>query len=228
MSRRLERTALVIGAAVGACGLWLSAGQADAASTNNLWEICNDCPPSADTIFNYDFNSNNATSTNVDWPVTLIFYNNATINRVKSDTDLWTDPNNDFGFSSAEMKHMRQNIGAGNVWDADGGKKQPLCPTLGVSSPHYRIYAIGANERLFNRQWGFWVPGTTHRDWNECPPIKKRHGYSEGVEELLLRDVADNTTVISDSVFMLNDEPLRKEGNHTWLNNAFASQVRIP
>jgi hypothetical protein len=226
MSRRMERAAFVLGAAIGACGLWLSAGPAHASSTNNLWEICNDCPPSADTIFNYDFNSTNATSTNVDWAVTLLFYNNATINRVKSDMDQWS-PN--FINSSFEKKHMRQNIGAGNVWDQDGGKKHPACPAPGVSAPHYRIYAIGTSERLFNRQWGFWVPGTTHRDWNECPPVKKRHGYSEAVEELLLRDVADNTTVISDSVFMLNDEPLRKEGgNHTWLNNAFASQVRIP
>ena len=37
----------------------------------------------SDEFYNWDFNSEDARRDNVDWPVTMLFYNNAEVDRVK-------------------------------------------------------------------------------------------------------------------------------------------------
>ncbi|CAG0975149.1 MAG: hypothetical protein MPEBLZ_00899 [Candidatus Methanoperedens nitroreducens] len=134
-----------------------------AASTNNLTTLY----IREDSFRNYDFLSETDSNTNVDWPVSMLFYNNADINKVKSIFFI--------GFGS--ILKGRLNDGAGWVWDSDGGTK-------GISSRyghwlHMRVYA-DSDDRMYNLAWGYYVIGTTHYDEY---PFESWSGYSEAAEE---------------------------------------------
>lgn len=179
-----------------------------------------------DRWYNYDFNSQSASASNVDWAVTLIFRNNATINKVKSRMDDWTD----LSFSSSETKHGRVSNYYDNwQWDGDSGKKRPLCPAWAMAR-HYRVYAPVTSydrESMYNSTLGYYVIGTTHKDWDECGG-SKRHGFSEDVEQYVKNEVQDNTSIQNDYWNIYNNEPYRVQGNHTWENNSWATTVNIP
>lgn len=179
----------------------------------------------SDNFYNFDFESESARSTNVDFPVTVIFRQNSSVNRTKSRVESWS---NRFDDNSTDSMHARMRDSAGGAyrWDGDRGKKTPSCPRRGQSSPHYRIYGIGSSERLYNTSWGYWNPATTHRDFIECPPVGKMHNGSEAVEDLLAAELDENTAVSRDRVNFFNKES-RKEGNHTIENNGYATYVRI-
>lgn len=179
-----------------------------------------------DEFMNYDYLSKSASGTNVDWPVTVLFIGNANIDRSKSYMDSWS---NQFEYTSNQSMYlyMKDRFTDPMTWDVDNGKKTPLCPAPGQSSPHYRMYGIGSAERLYNPYFGFWVMATTHRDYNECA-TGKRHAQSEQTEDLLINEVDENTTVQRDLYDFANKEPLRDEGNHRWENNGLVSTVKIP
>lgn len=180
-----------------------------------------------DRWYNYDFNSTVTATNNVDWAVGVLFINNATIDKTKSRMDAWTYH---FDNPSQEGKHARLSNYYNDDWgwDRDGGKKNPVCPVYSDSN-HYRVYATtnGGYERLYNTTLGYYVIGTTHRDWDECGG-NKRHGKSEAVENLLISAVDENTTTVSDRYKLHNQEPYRVQGNHSWSGNGYASTVRIP
>lgn len=68
-----------------------------------------------DAFYNYDFVSKNAAGDNVDWPVTMVFYGNADVNRVK---------NIYWGITLlANPMYAYLNDGAGWMWDEDRGTK---------------------------------------------------------------------------------------------------------
>lgn len=179
-----------------------------------------------DRWYNYDFNSESASASNVDWAVTLLFRNNATIDNVKSNLGSWTD----LYMTSSEGKHGRVSNYYDNwQWDGDKGKKRPLCPAWAMAR-HYRVYApvtSSGRESMYNSTLGYYVIGTTHKDWDECGG-STRHGYSEDVEQYIKNEVSDNTTVQNDYWNLYNNEPYRVEGNHTWANNNWATTVYIP
>jgi hypothetical protein len=180
-----------------------------------------------DLWYNYDFNSESHRSTNVDWAISVLFINNATIDKAKSKVDDWT---NAFEYSSSTRKwsytsnYYERDWG----WDADRGKKNPICP-VHEDSHHFRAYSNnnGGYERMYNTTLGFYVIASTHRDWDECGG-SVRHGYSEYTESVLLNRVRDNTYVEWDKWGLSNNENYRVEGNHIWSNDGWASTVRIP
>lgn len=214
---------LAIGAAiacVGAFGL-VTERPGNTATTGELLKLSF----GSDTFYNFDFTGTTASSTRVDFPMTVIFRQNSSVNRAKSRMETWS---NRFDGSSSDSMHaqLRDGDKAPFHWDSDRGKKSPTCPASGQSSPHYRVYGIGSQERLYNTSWGYWNPASTHRDYNECPPIRKRHSNSEEVEDLVAAEVDENTTVSRDRTNFFNRE-YRKEGNHTIDSNGYATHVSI-
>lgn len=126
---------------------------------------------SGDSFYNYDFLTRSVAQNNVDWPVTVLFTNNATVDGAKCEMDN-TAPCGDWApldASSWTDYALYMNDGVGAAWDNDGGKKTTTCPATGDYANHYRIYGIGNLGRLYNTTLGYWVPATTHRDWSECP-----------------------------------------------------------
>ncbi|MGL5827583.1 MAG: hypothetical protein ACRCYU_22675 [Nocardioides sp.] len=180
---------------------------------------------------NYDTLTQRDSGDNVDWPVTLLFVNNANQGRAKSRIKDWS---NHFEFPSPKNFNMlmakdlsRPRPGALS-WDTDGGNKTPLCPAIGFSSPHFRMYAPGTDERMYSPELGYFTVATTHIDYNECPPIGKKHKWPERIEEVMVRDLTGDTAIRNDYWNLHNPEPFRVEGDHTWDNNAFASEITIP
>lgn len=199
--------------------LWLTGAfglSADAASTSRLTVV----RVGADSIYNYDFMSKTASATNVDWPVTIIFRNNAEVNKVKNHyRDTWP---------CASQKYGRlMDDGTSYVWDSDGGAKN-RCTLLG-DVYHLRVYADG-DDRLYNPEFGYWVYATTHIDHNE-QLWGEWFGESERAEEWW-RDWAVKqrrwTAVCDDCLDLKNAEAYRTEGKHRWRNSGYATSIVVP
>jgi hypothetical protein len=131
-----------------------------------------------DRFYNWDFHCGNATTcisrTNVDWPLTTLFYNNAEINLVK---DNYLAGVYRYGNTCASAQYTSMNDGQGANWDTDGGRKTICCPGSYDTAFHFRIYSAGTqygnHDRMYNTKWGFWIVASTHTDRNEplCFPF---------------------------------------------------------
>lgn len=213
--RRLGLTGLAAAVAATAGGAYAPTS-ADGATASSLTLI----NLSGDYFWNYDFNSGSITASNVDWPVTLIFYGNATINRVKDNLGPW------FSYQGS-AKYGRLNDGAGFVTDQDSGRKTHMCPCIGDIT-HYRAYA-DADDRMYNPDWAYYVFATTHIDHNEGT-FGEWFGQSEDAEE----DVRDRSVqvwgasnVSNDYLNLSNYEAPHNEGSHHWNNNQYATKVGV-
>jgi hypothetical protein len=173
---------------------------------------------------NYDYLGESANCNAVDWATSIVFYDQADIDFVKSTLG-------DLGYedSSTNGMHMpTKNGSTGVVWDRDAGKKEIACPAVGLEARHYRIYAPPATDYMFTLDWGYFVVGSTHWDANECPPIGTRHYDSEEVEQHIVRTMGDEGyPVYSELYDFLNWEPYRVEGNSEWNNSGYASFVGV-
>lgn len=223
--RLVEKILAGLGAAVCLGSIVATTGSSDqavAATTTKSIILAVD----EDEFMNYDYLSKSASGSNVDWPVTVLFIGNASIDRAKSRMEDWSTQF-EYGSNQSMYLPIKDVFTNPMTWDQDNGKKTPICPGPGISSPHFRAYAVGANHRMYNAYWGYWVLATTHRDYNECA-TGKRHAQSEQTEDLLINEVDENTTVQRDIYNFANYERLRDEGNHRWENNGYASTVKIP
>jgi hypothetical protein len=174
-----------------------------------------------DSFYNYDFlNQNNTNADNVDWALSMLFYDNATVTKVKG--IYWGST------SWGSAMHGRINDGGGWLWSSDKGTKEgPLCAS---SVRHMRLYANG-NNRSYNSNWGYYVLGSTHYDLDECIPWNSRFGWSETAEAWLAQIARDKGyTVFQNWNNWHNAEPERWEadGKHFWQNNGMATAVRVP
>ncbi len=199
--------------------LALGAGHTLGATAQNLHIVS----ASGDQFWNYDFLSTQCCPppNNVDWAFDLIFWNNATINKVKNGLE---NPYDQGGLCASGM-NARLNDGTGWVWDSDSGKKTTCCPVTG-SAYHFRVYA-DSDDRLYSTLFGYYVLGSTHIDHAECGS-GSWFGYSEDAEAYLRQHVPSGWTVNANSYNLENNEPLRAEGNHIWQNNGYASKIRVP
>lgn len=180
-----------------------------------------------DRFYNWDFENTNwpVTADQVDWPITMMFYNNAEVDLVKS---LFYPG---FGF----IKHAVVGDFDGTwglVWDSDGGTKSGFFCGFGAAGDayHMRVYADWADDRLYNIQWGYYVLATTHIDHNEalgCPGTWS--GESELAEEhfaQLSRNI--QLWVWEDWWSFFNFEAPHQEGDHKVNNNGMQTLVHIP
>lgn len=193
----------------------------------------------------------------VDWPVTVIFRNRASIERVK---DLLREAGFDNHGSKMYMS-LADSPSAGqgdHLWDKDGGLKESKCsnniPLLGPEATnHIRLYAdsegagpVGnRNDRMVNISWGFYVLGTTHIDELECTfPNKAKFGWSEHARANIF---LEGETMWGrwnrdgyPGVYLGNEEGIgcdrngqncrqyfRREGNHLWESNGTAQLINI-
>jgi hypothetical protein len=207
---RFRRVALC---AVCAAGIALLGGSAArSASTSHLTLLY----VNEDSFRNYDFLSQTVSASNVDWPVTLLFYNNANVNKAKI-----------FAWTGSTM-YGRMNDGTGYVWDSDKGSKDSLCPIVG-DAHHYRVYAPPTTDRLYNVTWGYWVFATSHIDHNECG-FGSYSGYPDRTEDYVATQFANaGYQVERNWASFSNPEPYRVEGgDHIWSNDGYATRIRIP
>jgi hypothetical protein len=216
MARRRRRLVALAGTAlvVVTCGVSVAL----ASSTTHLALVT----IGDDTIRNYDFHSQTVSSTNIDWAVSLIFSNNATINKVKSALDNPYDQ----GATCASPQYGRLDDGAGYVWDTDSGKKTTCCPITG-SDYHFRIYADSDDRLGYNATYGYWVFGTTHKDVKECG-TGTWYGDSEVAEQYMRSVKPSGWGMTAEARNMSNPEPARWDGDHYWNNSGYATVFSVP
>jgi hypothetical protein len=185
-----------------------------------------------DGFRNWDFHCNGTgciTRTNVDWPMVLLFYNNAEINKVK---DNILEPRYDQGSTCASAQYARLNDGAGFNWDGDSGKKTTCCPGAGWPFPstadHIRFYAAGraVHDRMYNTSWGYWIIASAHQDHNEpqCTTAASWFGYTETAEGNLYNYWTGNLGRPGwrNQQFWYNAQN-NDQGNHYVRSNGYAS-----
>lgn len=185
----------------------LSAGPASAHDSHGWVWI------GTDRLVNWDAKSKSWNWDKRDWPVNIIFWNNASVRRVERggagpdpqgqsddhrlDDDVFKYDCNVFDWCNMNIAYDnsgREAAGNGPFrWTEEGGRKEFRC---GYSSGadqwslHYRVYGEYGNT-FWNPYWGFWVPMTTHFDiddpnlpFSDCDATA--HGYDETAEGWLI------------------------------------------
>ncbi len=187
-----------------------------------------------------------STGTNVDWADSLLFYNSASVSRVKHYINY---PN---AYTGGPM-YGYVNDGGAPAWDGDSGNKDsadactpevetpdlpagpdppdvppvPVDPGAGgISTRHVRLYADG-DDHMYNTTFGYYVYGTTHVDYNEnC--ADEWFGNSEITEADIAQRLGRQGFVVSPNYAHLgNAEPHRCDGTHCWNQNGMATYVNI-
>jgi hypothetical protein len=197
------------------CVLALATPQARAATTNNLTPIGMGY---GDSIWNFDFTQVPGSYLHVDWAVSLLFYNNAEIDKVKNIAD------GKYWFYGS-TQHAYMDDGSGGSYDADKGKKTDTPSCLG-STRHYRIYAPTSTDRMYNPSFGYYVFATSHYDHHEL--CNASFNDSEGTEHDLY-NLFNGKGYASyyDWAWFYNPEQNRVEGDHHWNNDGYATYIRI-
>ncbi len=196
------------------------------AAVAQAWTAANLQPVSSaeDKFYNYDFTAKSVSSTGVDWPVTLIFYGNASVSKVKGafQSRGWSNP-----FVSTMYGYA--NDGSGFAWASDGGVK-----TFATKSAHMRLYAPGG--RLYNSTWGYYVVATTHYDNAELSkPPTQWFGMSEDAATAAVQTAVKawgSSSVTLNSVALGNAQSGEATGptgeRHIWQCDGMATMIRVP
>jgi hypothetical protein len=192
---------------------------------------------SHDSFYNWDFTSRAAANsahesdigTDIDWPMNLLFYGNATIDSVKGAYEL-------VGFDQeGTTMYGRMNDGSGREVDPDKGRKEHFCP--GLFSPdegiHFRIYAPRPPDHMTagRRTLRAYVLGTSHIDKRECSLDGKQHGWSEDAEREIARRIKyvfGARAVERNYADWKNDELDHMDGRYFIQTNGKGTRVRIP
>lgn len=168
-----------------------------------------------------DYKSRNNVNGNVDWPVTLMFYNNAEVNRVKN-IFFGDAPGDLHSAFLSDVSHTTPG------WDDDRGTKSSLDCFSTTEFLHMRVYA-DSDDRMYNVDWGYYVIGTTHYDVRECSFTDRQFGWSEvAQQDFEQRAQSQNYTVFLEWSDFGNAEPDRWEGSHFWQSSGRASAVYVP
>ena len=203
---------------------------AGAATTGHLTYVTMD----EDAFYNYDFNSitGDPLATNVDWPIDLLFWNNASVASV---TSLYRPGYPYSGSSQYALLADDKNAEGDDVsdwnwsWDGDAGVKDRFCPSYNTRARHMRLYAPGGGQ-LYNINWGYYVLATTHTDFQECW-FGTQYGWSEDTEHIFAGYARDHGYTVAEDAPNLdfgNSEAPHWEGNHYWQNDGHASAVNVP
>jgi len=174
--------------------------------------ICSICE---DAWYNYDGESSSYDADNVDWPINMLFYNNANVGKVM---DIYWG-----GAWPASNMYLYCDDGGGWVVDSETGSKSGdiLTPTR----YHMRIYADDG-YRMYNTSYGYYCIASIHKDVNEGLPYAE-YGWSEDMEDYVC-DYADNEgyTVYED-YSSYGNQIYEWQGNHYYQSNGYASAVNV-
>lgn len=176
-----------------------------------------------DQFLNWDFHNQGES---VDWPINLLFWNNAEIDKVKRQYQFQD------GWSGSGCGHTMWSAltdGYSWTWDGDDGIKRPCLPACMTSATHLRLYAPPATDRFYNPSWGYYVIASSHKDQSEFCFFGTKHGWSEDAEEHAV-DVARSFGWYAgdDWASFSNPLPNTHLGNHYLQNDGRASHVRVP
>lgn len=177
-----------------------------------------------DSWYNYDFLNQYVAFNNVDWPLTMLFYNNANLNKVRNIYWGWPQISQSMSF------YVRDTYQDGYIWRADPGTKRNepgFC-----SFVHMRIYGsptVIPYDAIYNTSWGYYILGTSHYDQNECSPPYAQFGWSEEAEyQMALHAANAGYSTCYSCIWFYNPEAPRWEGNHFWNNGGAATHVNVP
>lgn len=219
-----------------------AAKAATAADGNYRWINIGSDAKGYDSFVNYDHNDQVAGADKVDWAINYVFYNNADVGHVKRDVlPAKYDSANPIGTQFARLSD-RAN-GFAEEWDGEKGEKHLFHYNSGLgiycSANHIRIYADSSADAStgyrddasgFNVWWGYFVIGSTHQDWHElCETDDKHFCCSEDVEDDIAIHIMGERKygLTRDNQWFGNGEGPRKEGNHWWQNNGYATFVNV-
>ncbi len=181
-----------------------------------------------DQFWNYDFEQENWDE--VDWPINMVFWNDAATEKVKD--ILW-------GATGDRDMNGRLNDGPENnwnwVWNADEGTREA---SSGDPGAHLRVYA--ADDFANYNDWlGYYVLGTTHFDnWYRGYWAPFWFGFSEYSEDDISEILRNKGySVLEDYFWLDNYEPSDIDSRwdweegvwvfHVWQNNGYASFVMV-
>lgn len=183
-------------------------------------------PSDSDAFINYDGTERNYDRGDRDWPIGLIFYSNATIEKVKN---AYEDEGYD-GEGSFMYEGWKARNGGYRRFDSDKGKKND-CNAAGRNE-HFRIYGNHHNDsgRFFSRDYGYFVVASAHYDHGDGCSGRRYFGFSENVEGILVNVARDRLgwSVRHDFLPTKNHEEPRWEGDHYWKNDGRASILLVP
>ncbi|GAA0952432.1 hypothetical protein GCM10009554_55420 [Kribbella koreensis] len=176
-----------------------------------------------DLFWNYDFTTKvGAGWDKVDWNVTLLFYNNAEVDKVKNSSAMRFS----YPFSGGSM-YAFMNDGAGGYYDSDRGPKTDT-PSCFGDTRHFRIYA-DADDRMYTTGLGYWVFATTHKDFNEL--CADYYGDTNGTEaDVANRFASKGYTVLRNYSYFYNYEPYHldpRNKKHRWQCDGYATYIRM-
>lgn len=176
-------------------------------------------------VVNYDSIDSTLPLSNVDWPVNLVFYNNAEVDKVKNilKPTFYKSGNT-----------MRTQVHQGPSccdwsWDEDSGVKNAYgnCPV----NIHMRLYAYPVVDTVYSNTHGYIVYATSHHDVHEHPSwcTDRWFGDSEWAEHQFGTEFINRGYgVCRDCWGYRNYEPLRRIGDHQWDNNGWSTAISIP
>lgn len=206
-------------------------------------------PSSSEPIFwsagghswmNYDFGNKCSLQDNMDWPVCIIFYGNASLEIVQSLPIFDSQP---LRPNSMNLPYFdgNNNIGA---WAENRGKKQACIINWDFCTLHLRFYAPPIGYFEGTDGYGHYVIATAHFDLD---PYKDRHcGYSEWAECYALAQLKSYGYLVKHNWASIGNsegngmEPIciDRKGNiisdiilgkrqHCWLSDGYVSLVYI-
>jgi hypothetical protein len=215
--RRVATLLAAMGLAVGTVAVTAPAANAATAASLKVLVFTND------QFYNYDFTSESASSTNVDWAVSLLFYNNAEIDYIKT---VLSNNGAPYGAGGGTKHGRLLDTPASWSWDGDGGRKTAACSFAGQHTNHYRIYADSDDRIGYTPNLGYWVFGSTHIDYQECTT-----GDFYDNSEVTEADVAkwahyNGATTSSDYANFYNAQ-YNAQGNHYWYNDGYATYIKV-
>jgi hypothetical protein len=208
------------GLVVAVAAMLALAATAGASTTQNLALVTYH----TNSFYNYDLDSQTVASNNVDWPVDLIFYGNASISKVYNKINwVWT------GSNEYELLTTKE----GTAWVSSGGHKNTIC-----TDTHFRLYAPKAGY-FTDSVLGHYVIATAHLDKNECGSTPT-YGWNETAEANVAARaravwgkgaVTANATTLPDGTSTLsllgNFNETGWQGNHYFWNNGLPTLIKV-
>jgi len=244
MTRRRIMLTLVILAVLAACVAATPAtAQAAGFTAGGLKMITFD----EDSFWNYDYDKGSsatfpdpASAGHNDWPVTIVFYNAATVSKVRAIIKSWLPST-----GSTMYAQLSDSPGVWE-WRGDAGRKQNTWYFSGFKLVartqvlHIRLYAHNG-DRSHNAPWGDYVLCTTHFDNNELGQTAgapKWYGMSEDAAGMVDSWFTGRGYAVAADSLPLGNAEAGANGNswrpdvadptHRWQSDGMASMIFIP
>ena len=184
-----------------------------------------------DLVINYDFHSKTYSTSNIDWPVTVLFTNEAEIDRVEDDLTPWFHHKGSTKYGMLDNNEDNDDDDHNFIWDADSGKDEFDC----TNSSHYRLYAP-SSDQMYNTTHGYHVFAATHQNqdhYSHCDEDDEKFGWSEmasGEVRFALVYAYGILNVTANSIWMgnVNEDHWSDGHKRFWQSDGYAHEVVFP